>query len=105
MLGYNNVSNMDFDQPNRLSRFALTACIFLNISVMGYLQPFVPIYQSACGLTAAQIGLVASLASASMLLVQPLLGRASDVIDRRRPLMILASLAAGIAYFSYCRIH
>lgn len=89
----------------RLSRLLLAACIFLNIAVIGYLQPFVPIYQSACGMSASQIGLIASLASLSMLIVQPLLGVLSDRIDRRRPLIIVSSLVSAAAYYGYANVH
>ena len=98
------VPNSDF-HISATQRLALIASIFLSVAAMGYIQPFVPLYQAACGLSKAQIGIVAGVGSATMLLIQPLIGRLSDRIDARRPLMILASIIAGLAYFGFSRIH
>ena len=86
-------------------RFALAASIFLSVSAMGYIQPYVPLYQAACGLTKGQIGLVAGIGSATMLLLQPILGLLSDRVDARRPLMVVSSIVAGLAYFGFSRAH
>lgn len=75
--------------------------MFLITSVFGFLQPFVPLYMEASGLKRAQIGLVMGMGSGLALLVQPLLGRLSDRLDLRRPLMALAAAAAGLAYLAY----
>lgn len=95
---------MESHSVSRLHRFALSACIFLTIAANGFLQPFVPLYLSACGLDAAQIGLVAGVSAGSALLVQPVLGWVSDRIHGMRPLMFLAGVLACIAYASYCRV-
>jgi len=72
---------------------------------MGYIQPFVPLYQSACGLSKAQIGIVAGVGSGTMLLIQPLIGRLSDRIDARRPLMLVSTIIAGLSYFAFAHVH
>src|SRR5262245_12511492 len=43
-------------------RFALAALIFLTIATIGFVQPFVPLYMEASGLTRNQIGWVMGLA-------------------------------------------
>src|SRR5579884_1098613 len=89
----------------RWRRFALVLCMFLITATVGFLQPFVPLYLEAGGLTRGQIGLVSGLGAGLALLVQPLLGRLSDLLDSRRPLMALAALSAGLAYLSYRAAH
>lgn len=79
--------------------------MFLVTAVMGFLQPFVPLYLEASGLTRAQIGLVIGFGPGMALLIQPLLSRLSDRIDARRPLMAAAALASGCAYLSYRAAH
>jgi len=86
-------------------RIALIASIFLSVAAMGYIQPFVPLYQSACGLSKAQIGIVAGVGSGTMLLIQPFIGRYSDRIDARRPLMLVSSIIAGLSYFAFAHVH
>jgi|SRR5579884_476385 len=84
---------------------ALAACMFLVTAVMGFLQPFVPLYLEAAGLTRAQIGLVIGFGPGMALLIQPLLSRLSDRMDARRPLMAVAAVTSGIAYLSYHAAH
>ena len=75
--------------------------MFLTTAAFGFLQPFVPLYLASSGLTTGQIGLVVGVGTGLTLLVQPLLGRLSDFLDARRPLMVAAALAAGSAYVGY----
>lgn len=82
-------------------RVSLAVCMFLITAVFGFLQPFVPLYLAAAGLTKGQIGLVVGVGTGLTLLIQPLLGRLSDRLDARRPVMVLAALAAGGAYLAY----
>ncbi len=77
--------------------------MFLTTAAFGFLQPFVPLYLAAAGLTTGQIGLVVGVGTGLTLLVQPLLGRLSDFWDARRPLMVAAALVAGGAYVGYTR--
>ena len=77
--------------------------MFLTTAAFGFLQPFVPLYLAASGLTTGQIGLVVGVGTGLTLLGQPLLGRLSDFLDARRPLMVAAALAAGSAYVGYTR--
>jgi len=91
-------------QPAPWRRFALIACMFLTTAAFGFLQPFVPLYLAASGLTTGQIGLVVGVGTGLTLLVQPLIGRVSDLLDARRPLMVVAALAAGGAYVGYTRV-
>lgn len=85
----------------RWRRIALAAYMFLVTAVFGFLQTFVSLYLDAAGLTKTQIGLVTGIGSGLALVVQPLLGRLSDRLDARRPVMITAAIAAGLAYSSY----
>src|SRR5947209_1042863 len=82
-------------------RVALAVCMFLTIATFGFLQPFVSLYLAAAGLSASQIGLVLGVGTGLTLLVQPVLGRVSDRLDARRPLMVAAALTAGGAYLAY----
>lgn len=94
---------MEHRSAARLHVLALSACIFLTIAANGFLQPFVPLYLSASGLSAARIGLVAGLSAGSALLIQPMLGWLSDCIRAMRPLMFVAGLLTCAAYMGYCR--
>lgn len=85
----------------RWRKIALAACMFLSTAAIGFIQPFVPLYFQAAGMTHGQIGLVASVGTGLALLIQPLLGRLSDRLDARRPLMFVAALTAGGAYCAY----
>ena len=87
--------------PAPLRRFALGACMFLITATFGFLQPFVPLYLEASGLTRAHIGIVTGVGAGTTLLIQPLLGRLSDRLDARRPLMIALALVAAFAYEAY----
>ena len=80
---------------------ALIACMFLTTAAFGFLQPFVPLYLAASGLTIGRIGVVIGVGTALTLLAQPLMGRLSDQLDARRPLMVAAALTAGSAYAGY----
>jgi MFS family permease len=82
-------------------RIALAVSMFLTTAVVGFLQPFVSLYLEASGLTRGQIGIVIGLGTGLALLVQPLLGRLSDALDARRPIMCAAALIAGFAYLAY----
>lgn len=75
--------------------------MFLVISTFGFLQPFVPLFLEASGLDRREIGLVLGIATGLALLIQPLLGRLSDRLDRRRPFVVFASAAAGAAYLCF----
>ncbi len=90
---------MQLLSPGR--RLALIATMFLITSTFGFLQPFVPLYLQASGLTLGQIGLLLAVSTGAALLFQPILGRLSDRLDSRRPMMCIAALAAGMAYLSY----
>ncbi len=85
----------------RVRRVALAVCMFLITGTVGFLQPFVPLYLEAAGLKRGQIGIVTGVGAALALLVQPLLGRLSDRLDARRPVMVAAALVAGLSYFAY----
>jgi MFS family permease len=75
--------------------------MFLITASFGFLQPFVPLFWEASGLSRAHIGLVSGLGTGAALLIQPLLGRLSDKLDARRPLMAAAAITAGLAYYSF----
>lgn len=76
----------------------LAAYLFLVTSTNGFLQPFLPLYLAASGLSRFQIGLLTGLATGLAVFVQPIVGRLSDRIDARRPFVCLAALLAAGAY-------
>ncbi len=82
-------------------RWLLAVSMFLSVAAFGFLEPFVPLYLELSGLERSQIGLVTGIGTGLSLLIQPLLGRLSDRLDARRPLMLAAALAAGCAYLFY----
>lgn len=86
-------------------RFALAAALFLITGVNGFLQPFLPLYLNAAGLTKSRVGLVLALGTGAALLIQPLLGRLSDKWDARRPIMACAAVFSAVAYLCFRFAH
>jgi len=84
----------------RSEAWRLALYLFLVISSTGFLQPFLPLYLEAAGLDLRQIGIVTGVGSGLALLIQPILGRASDRFDARRPFIFVCALSAAAAYFS-----
>lgn len=82
-------------------RGLLAVSMFLCVAAYGFLEPFVPLYLELSGISRSQIGLVSGVGTALALLIQPLIGRLSDRIDARRPLMLLAAFTAAGAYLSF----
>lgn len=82
-------------------RRKLTIFLFLVTSSFGFLQPFLPLYLEAAGLSRLEIGYVLGIGAGLALLIQPTLGRLSDRLDVRRPFIFLCSLAAGAAYLAF----
>lgn len=78
---------------------------FLVTSSFGFLQPFVPLYLEAAGLSRAEIGWIAGLGTGLALVVQPILGRWSDRVDSRRPFIFASALTACLAYFAFQYAH
>ncbi|MBC8136597.1 MAG: MFS transporter [Fibrella sp.] len=87
--------------PKKHAQFALSACQFFVTGTTGFLQPFLPLYILAAGLSPQRYGYAAAIGTATCLLVQPLLGKLSDRIDARRPIMIGAAIIAGLAYAAF----
>ena len=83
------------------ARITLPAYQFFVTGVMGFLQPFLPLYIFAAGITPQRYGYAAAIGTATCLVVQPLLGRLSDRLDTRVPFMIIAALVAGVAYSAF----
>jgi PPP family 3-phenylpropionic acid transporter len=77
----------------------------LITGAFGFVQPFVPLYLDAAGIAKGQIGLLMGLATGAAAFLQPVLGRLSDRIDARRPVMIGAALVATAAYLSFRLAH
>lgn len=75
--------------------------MFLITASFGFLQPFVPLYLEGAGLTRSAIGVVSGIGSGAALLAQPILGRLSDRLDARRPIMLASAILAGLAYSFY----
>ncbi len=86
-------------------RVALAVCMCLITASVGFTQPFTPLYLESAGLKRDQIGLAMGLGTGLALLMQPLLGRLSDRLDARRPLMVLTALLSGAAYLSFHAAH
>lgn len=82
-------------------KIALCVCLFLVTGAFGFLQPFTSPYYAASGLDKVQIGLITGIGTAIAVLMQPLLGKLSDTLDARRPLMVAAGLLAGAAYLLF----
>jgi MFS transporter, PPP family, 3-phenylpropionic acid transporter len=86
--------------PKR-SRLALIAYLFLVTASFGFLQPYLPLYYKAAGLSSLQIGLVFGAGTAVALLLQFVWGRLSDRLDSRRPFVVLAGVCSATAYLSF----
>jgi MFS transporter, PPP family, 3-phenylpropionic acid transporter len=95
----------DIGGPTPGEQFALAFLMFLTTGVFGFLQPFVPLYLGAAGLKPTEFGLVTAVGTGAALLVQPILGRLSDRLDRRRPFIMAAAVWAGCAYLCYRYAH
>lgn len=91
---------MSSDSP-RLRSGSLIPTLFLVTATFGFLQPFLPLYMEAAGLTRGEIGLVTGMGAGLALLIQPILGRLSDRLDSRRPFVAGAAVAAGFAYLAF----
>lgn len=75
--------------------------MFLTTACIGFVQPFLPPYLKAAGLSDGLIGVVIGVGTGASLVVQPVLGRLSDRWDARRPLMAAAALLGGVAFFAF----
>lgn len=84
-------------------RLAVYLC--LVTSTMGFLQPFLPLYMEAAGLTRSEIGITQGLGAGLALLIQPIIGRWSDHVDARRPFIAASALVALIVYLCFPLAH
>ena len=89
----------------RRSQIALIAYLFLVTASFGFLQPFLPLYLEAAGLTRTQIGLVFGLSTGIALVMQLVWGRLSDLVGARRPFVVFGGLCAAAAYFSFPHVN
>ena len=80
---------------------ALSVYQFFVTGTTGFIQPFLPLYIIAAGMSAQQYGYVAAIGTATCLLIQPLLGKLSDRFDVRVPFMMGAAIVAGLAYSAF----
>lgn len=92
---------MNLMRISRRDGFLLGLYLCLATSTTGFIQPFVPLYMKNAGLSTGQIGLVTGIATGLALIIQPILGRLSDLLDTRRPFIVASALAAGFAYFGF----
>ncbi|MGC4042461.1 MAG: MFS transporter [Armatimonas sp.] len=92
---------MDVAPIPRWRKLALVFVMFLITGSFGFIQPFQPLWFTVSGISRSQIGFITGLATATALIVQPILGKISDRIDARRPLMLVAALIACAAYLAY----
>jgi PPP family 3-phenylpropionic acid transporter len=86
-------------------RLSLIAYLFVVSAAFGFLQPFQPLYFRAAGLSRSQMGLVFGAATAIALLLQPLWGRLSDLMDTRRPFIAIGAVSALAAFLCYPHAH
>ena len=89
--------------PPLWRRVALAVVLFLLTGAFGFLQPFVPLYMQSAGLTKTQFGLAVAMGTLTALFIQPILGRLSDRLPSRRPVMCLGAICSGCAYLAYRR--
>lgn len=75
--------------------------LFLVTATFGFIQPFVPLYMSAAGLSRSEIGLAIGIGTGLAVVFQPILGKLSDLVDRRRPFMAVSALCSWAAYATF----
>lgn len=92
---------MNVTEIPRWRKLMLVGVMFLITGSFGFIQPFLPLWLTASGISRSQLGLITGLATATALIVQPILGKISDRIDARRPLMLIMALTAWGAYLAY----
>jgi MFS family permease len=76
----------------------VTGVLFLVYMATGLWSPLLAVYARSLGADAAQIGLVLATFQAASLASQFWWGRLSDRLGRRKPLLLLGTAGAGIAY-------
>lgn len=90
--------------PTPLPGVSWEKCIFLGLMMalitgsFGIIQPYTNPYLLAAGLSKWEINLVAGIALLSGMVIQPLIGRLSDVWDARKPIILASAIVAAIAY-------
>ncbi len=94
---------MSHGEIPRWRKLMLVLVMFLTTGCFGFIQPFVPLWLTASGVSRGQLGVVTGVATAMALVIQPLLGKLSDRLDARRPLMVGTALVAWGAYLLYGR--
>lgn len=79
----------------------LSFVMAVTVSVYGLLEPYTAPFWKASGLTTLQVNIISSCALLTGLGIQPLLGRLSDKLDARRPVMFICGIAAAAAMASF----
>jgi MFS family permease len=82
----------------------LTGVLFLVYMATGLWSPLLAVYTRSLGADAAQIGLVLATFQATSLASQFWWGRLSDRLGRRKPLLLLGTAGAGIAYLGIASV-
>jgi MFS family permease len=82
----------------------LTGVLFLVYLATGLWSPLLAVYTRSLGADAAQIGLVFATFQATSLASQFWWGRLSDRLGRRKPLLLLGTAGAGIAYLGIASV-
>ncbi|XP_071949596.1 major facilitator superfamily domain-containing protein 6-like [Antedon mediterranea] len=77
----------------------IKAVYFLYLSGMACLNPYLPVYMIALGLSTSQIGLIRGLEPAVQLLVSPLCGLLSDKYSCHKIILLIALSGSAIFYF------
>ena len=87
---------------------AALATVFLAVLIdlmgFGIILPLLPFYASVFGATAVQVGLLYSVYSFAQLIFSPIWGGLSDRFGRR-PIMLMSTLGASIAYLVFGLAH
>jgi PPP family 3-phenylpropionic acid transporter len=90
-------------RPTALPRFMPQYAAMYAAS--GVAPPILPAFVHARGLLAAQLGLVLGAGTAVRLLTAPLAGRAGDLLQRLRSVLVVCTALAASATLGYLPAH
>src|SRR3989338_1185273 len=97
---------MKQESMKKNSSALLTVFLAVLIDLMGFgiILPLLPFYASVFGASAVQVGLLYSIYPFAQLIFSPIWGGLSDRIGRR-PIMLLSTFGASIAYLIFGLAH
>jgi len=79
--------------------FKLKAFYFIQFLSFGILGPYLALYLTQKGFTGTQVGLLLGMVPLLTVLIQPVWSALSDILHKRRPLLIIACLGVSGTYF------